>query len=219
MEWRLLAALPEVDRARVLDAARPRHFARGEVIFHEGDPGESLHLIRSGRVAVRLATEHGETAILSVVGAGEAFGELALLRRSRQRTASVLALEPTETLMLTRGAFEQLRSRHPSAERLLVGLLADRVDELSQRLLEALFAGVDRRVAMRLIGLLEVYGNGSAGDVVIPLTQDDLAGLTGASRPTVNQVLQRLAAQGVIGLHRGRIEVHDAKALRHRAGL
>jgi CRP-like cAMP-binding protein len=100
-----------------------------------------------------------------------------------------------------------------------MALLAERVDELSQRLLEALYVGVERRVLRRLLELVEIYGDSalSGSDTTIPLTQDDLAGLAGARRPTVNQVLQRLATQKVVVLKRGSIVVTDPTELRRRA--
>jgi CRP-like cAMP-binding protein len=217
VEWALLGPLPPVARARVLDAARSRRYKRGEVVFHEGDPGDSLHLVRTGRLAVRVSTETGESATLRLLRPGDAFGELSLVRprESHRRTATVTALEPVETLVLPGTTFEKLCASDPQVVRLLTALLAERVDQLSQRLVEALYVGVERRVFRRLLELVEIYGGGHSS-AVIPLTQDDLAGLAGAARPTVNQALQRLAAQGVITLRRGSIEVNDATALRRR---
>ena len=206
-------------RERVLAAAHRRDFARGQVVFHEGEPGDSLHLLAAGRMAVRVSTESGESATLRILQPGEVFGELALVRRGGQhrRSATVAALEPATTFALSRPVFDSLTSHHPEVERLVVSLLADRVDQLSHRLLEALYVGVDRRVFRRLVELLDIYG-GRGIAAVIPLTQEDLAGLAGATRPTVNQVLQRLAAEGVVELRRGSIRVLDAKELRRRAG-
>ena len=218
MTWPLLAPLDPAERERVLAAARPRHYARGEVVFHEGDPGESLHLVQSGRFAVRVSVPSGDTATLSVVAAGEAFGELALLRQSRDRTATIVALEASSTLVLSRSDFVALRTAHPGVEQLVVETLARRVDELSQALLEALYVGVDRRVIRRLVDLAAAYETPGSATVTIPITQDDLAGMAGATRPTVNQVLQRLAADGTVALGRGRIELLDVPGLRRRGG-
>jgi CRP-like cAMP-binding protein len=188
------------------------------VVFNEGDPGETLHLVRVGRLAVRLSTELGESATLRILKPGDAFGELALLGPSgdHRRTATVTSLERAETLALPRRAFVSLCGDYPQVERLLLALLVERVDQLSQRLLEALYVDVERRVFRRLAELVDIYSEGSATPV-IALTQDDLAGLAGATRPTVNQVLQRLASQGVVTLHRGSITVRDVPALRRRA--
>jgi CRP/FNR family transcriptional regulator, cyclic AMP receptor protein len=217
VEWQLLSPLGPDDQAQVLAAARLRRFAKGEVVFHEGDPGESLHLVRSGRLLVRVSTAGGDTATLSVLSPGDAFGELALVADNHERTATIVALEAAETLSLRRSDFDALCSRHPGVAKLLVQVLGRRVDELSQLLLEALYVGVDRRVLRKLVQLADIYGPG--GDsATIPITQDDLAGMAGATRPTVNQVLQGLAASGALVLGRGRIEVLDVTALRRRAG-
>lgn len=218
MEWQLLSPLSADDRAQVLAAARPRRFTRGEVVFHEGDPGESLHLVRSGRLAVRVSTIGGDTATLTVLSPGDAFGELALVGENNERTATVVALEPCETISLRRADFDALCRRHPGVEQLLVQILARRVDDLSRALLEALYVGVDRRVMRRLVRLADIYGPGS-DTATIPITQDDLAGMAGTTRPTVNQVLQGLAASGALALGRGRIELRDVAALRRRSGL
>ncbi len=216
VQWPLLASLPEADRVRVLEATRPCRFDRGEVIFHEGEPGQSLHLIQRGRLGVRVSRPTGESLTLNVLSPGDAFGELAAMGQAHRRTATVVAFEPAETLSLSGTAFKALCQKHPAVERLVVRLLVERVDQLSQRLIEALYVPVDQRLFRRLHELCEVYGRGMPG-TVIPLTQDDLAGLAGASRPTVNQVLQRLSAEGVVEVGRGRLQVLDPAALRLRA--
>ena len=75
MEWALLASLSEVERDEVLKAARRRSFDKGEVVFHEGDPADSLHLVDSGRLAVRSSTEGGDTVTLNILSPGSFFGE------------------------------------------------------------------------------------------------------------------------------------------------
>lgn len=217
MTRQLLAPLTEAERERVLRTARPYTFAKGEVVFREGDPGETLHLVRRGRLAVQVSIPSGDTATLCVLSAGDAYGELALLREGHDRTATVIALEPSETVALTRADFETLRREHPGVEQLLVEMLGRSVDELSRALIEALYEGVDRRVVRRLVDLADAYQVASAGPIAIPITQDDLAGMAGATRPTVNQVLQRLAAKGMVSLGRGRIDVLDLEELRRRS--
>jgi CRP-like cAMP-binding protein len=115
-------------------------------------------------------------------------------------------------LAISTQAFTTIRDTHPEVERLLVSALAHRVDELSGRLLEALYTGVDRRVYRRLLDLAEIFDDQSP-DGVIPLSQEDIATMAGASRPTVNQVLQRLVASGVITLGRRQIAISDLKGL------
>ncbi len=218
MDWPLLGPLSPVERSQLLASAKPRRFAREEIVCHEGDPSDSFHLIRSGRVAVRVSSPAGEVVTLNVLSAGDYFGELSLLRDrpSRHRTATLIALEDVETLSLSAAAFHALCERYPKVERVVVAFLARRVEELSYRLLEALYVSVDRRVYRRLVELARIYGD-SSKTVAIPLRQEHVADLAGATRPTVNQVLQKLSSQGIVELHRGRIDVVDLPALRRRA--
>ena len=217
MDW-LLHPLSEGERTAVLRAARRRDLERGEVVFREGDPADSVHLVLAGHLAVSVSTADGERATLNVVGPGSHVGELALLTRGapRERSATVVALEPSVTRVLTATAFRELCARHPAVQGLLVDLMAARIRELSTRLLEVMYVGLDRRLLHALVQLSEVYPP-HGGSHVIPLTQEQLADLVGGTRPSVNQVLQRLSSEGLITLGRGRVVVRDARGLRHRA--
>jgi len=128
----------------------------------------------------------------------------------------VVALEPAVTRVLPASGFAELRRRHRAAEQLLLTLLARRVEELSSRLLEATYDGLDRRVFRRLHELAELYAE-APGPVTVPLTQELLAELVGGTRPSVNQVLQRLVARGVVELGRGRVTVTDRGWLADRS--
>ena len=216
VEWRLLAPLSEADRDGVLKATRLRRYARNEVVFHEEDPGDCLHLVKDGRLGVQVGLDSGESLTLSVLSPGDAFGELAVLGKPHRRTATVVAWEPAETLSLTGAAFTALCRDNPRIERLVLTLLAERVDELSRRLIEALYVDVDRRVCRRLAELCEIYGQGVPG-TVIPLSQDEIAGLAGTSRPSVNQVIQRLAAERLLTAARRHIVVLRPDELRRQA--
>jgi CRP-like cAMP-binding protein len=216
MEWDLLASLADAERAELLAAAARRSYHRGEILVLAGDRSDSLHLVVEGRVAVEVATADGDRATLTILSPGDYFGELSLVAATseRRRTATVVALEPTRTLCLDVATFERLRARQPAFDRLLVTALAARVEQLSGRLLEVLYVGLDRRLQRCLLELAALYPGHS-----IPLTQDQLAGLVGGTRPSVNQALQRLSAQGIVELRRGRIVVHDLAALERKAGL
>lgn len=212
-EWPLLQTLADDDRRRVLAAARRRRYTRREVLWHEGDPGDTLHLIDSGRVAIRVATPLGDTATVTVLGPGDVVGELALIDGERgRRTASAVALEKTETLVLHHDAFEDLRREHPTVERFLVAVLAAQVRRLTAHLLDALYVPADTRVARRLMELHAVYDGGD-----IALTQEDIATLAGTSRATVNRVVGELEEAGAVELKRGSITVVDAARVERKA--
>src|SRR5215210_7167345 len=132
MSWSPFSSLSADELQPVIAIARRRSFERGEVVFHEGDPADCVHLIAKGRFAIRITTPLGDTAMLSVRGPGESFGELALVGPESVRSASVAALEPGATHAVYRGDFERLRREHPDVDRLLVSLLADQVRQLSR---------------------------------------------------------------------------------------
>jgi len=214
----LLDELSDQDRDRLLAVSGRRTFARNEVVFHEGEPGETLHIVQRGRLAVRVTSTGGDVATLAVLSPGRFFGELALLQDHHSRTATVVALESAETVTLSRAVFAEARRSHPELVDVVNRLLAETVERLSQALLEAMYLGVDERVARRLVELAEIYGSGTAR-IVVPITQDELAGMAGTTRPTANLVLGRLAEAGAVRLERGRIEVTDLAALRRNGGL
>jgi CRP-like cAMP-binding protein len=217
MDWPVLGSLPVDDQRRLIAGLRRRAYRRDEVIFHQGDPADALHLIASGHVTVRATLAGGEFVILAVLGPGDAFGEFALVSGSRPRGATVIALEQCETLSLGQDEFERLRTSYPGVDRFLVELLSARVDRLNRDLLEALYLPAERRVLRRLLYLCQLYA-GDEQRIVIPLTQEMLASFAGTTRPTANQVLGRLAADQMVEVSRGQIVVLNRKELDRRAG-
>src|SRR4051812_47815509 len=210
MQWPILSGIPEDDAIRVLSIARRRTFERREVVFHHGDPADSLHLVHTGRFAVRIQTPLGDTVMLSLLGPGETFGEIALLDDVGPRSATVVALEKAETRAIHKIDFEGLKARHPSVPDILARALALRVRRLSELLVEAHYVPADRRVLRRIA---EFSDDGT----VIPLTQEELSNLAGTSRATVNRVVRDAQERGELDVRRGRIEVIDATGLSVRA--
>jgi CRP/FNR family transcriptional regulator, cyclic AMP receptor protein len=208
VEWTLFSAVPNDDVRALLAIARRRTFARGEVVFHRGDPANALHLISAGRFAVRITTPLGDTATLAVRGKGDAFGELALVSENGERSATVQALEAGETRSVLRADFERLRHDYPGVDALLVAILAERVRRLSELITEAYYLSAEARVVRRLADLAELY-HGS-----VPLPQEALAELAGTSRATVNRVLRDLEERGIVSLGRARTVVEDVDRLR-----
>lgn len=207
----MLEGLSDDEIRRVIASARRRRFARQEVLFHEGDPATTLHLVAKGRIAVRVGTPQGEVAMVDLVLPGDVVGELALLAPGARRRATAVAMEPTETLSIEEATFSALRQADPALSDFLLQLLAARVHRLTDRLLEALYLPADVRLWRRILELAEVYGD------VVPLTQEDLAGLAGTTRATVNRALRREEKLGTIELHRGRVTVVDRAALLKRS--
>jgi CRP-like cAMP-binding protein len=213
VRFELLRDVPADEVHRVLTIARRRTFGRGEVVFHEGDPADSLHLVARGRFAIRVTTPLGERAMLALRGPGEAFGELALVSGPDSvRAATVESLDAGETHAVYRREFDVLRREHPRVGEVLLALLADSVRRTNVLLLDAYYAGADKRVRRRLLEL-----SAGAVDGVVRLTQEDLASLAGTSRATVNRVLREEQRRGSLELRRGVVAIGDADALQRRA--
>jgi CRP-like cAMP-binding protein len=211
MEWRLLQGVPSDEIRRLLSLARRRTFKRGEVVFHRLDPSDSLNLVVKGRFAIRVMTPVGDTVTIAVRGPGDAFGEMGLLGNA-PRSATVAALEESETFCLYKTEFDRVRREHPAVNEVLLAFLANEVRMLNERLLEALYVPAERRVRRRIVELADVYGGKE-----IPLTQEELAGLAGTSRATVNSVLRDEERRGAVELHRARTVVLDPAGIARRA--
>jgi len=211
VEWRLLAGVPPDQVRELLAIARRRSFARNEVVFHRDELGDSLHLIGKGRFSIRVMTPLGDVATVAIRGPGESFGEMALVAEEPRRSATVTSLEQGETFAVYRAEFERLRGDQPQVDALLFRFLTNEVRVLNERLLEALYLPVDKRVRRRLVELAGLYGD------TVPLTQEVIAELSGAGRPTVNQVLRDEEKRGTIELARGRTRILDVPGLARRA--
>jgi CRP-like cAMP-binding protein len=139
VDFPVLAVLDPGDRAQLLADLRRREFGRNEVLVHEGDPADSMHLIAKGRVLVTLMNPNAERVDVAILGPGKCFGELSMLKRPERRTSTITAIEPTETLVLRRDHLDRLRRRYPSIDRLIAELLAEQIHRLGNELLDVLF--------------------------------------------------------------------------------
>jgi CRP/FNR family cyclic AMP-dependent transcriptional regulator len=212
----LLGALPPETAEQVRRTALRRAFGADQVILREGEVATSLHVIVRGRVAVMLTCPHGHQLTFLIAGPGEFVGEPALLAADQRQSWTVRALEPAETLSVRRPDFESLLGRHPQVGRLVAAVLAERVRRLAARLQETVCLPVETRVRRRLVDLVAVYDGGTGG-TVIPLTQEELAGMVGTVRGTVNRVLRQEEALGSLLIGRHRLTVLDPDALARRA--
>jgi CRP/FNR family transcriptional regulator, cyclic AMP receptor protein len=211
----VLESIGESERRDLLRLAVRRRFARGEIVFHEGDPGESLHIVTSGVFLARSSSTLGALIGVNIFGEGSVFGELALLSDEPQRSATVVALHEGTTLALARSHFEALRARNPRIDRFLVSVLAKRNRRLTTHLVELLFAPAELRVYRQLLAFSDMVGPSPNGWV--RLRQSELAMLAGTTRSTTNRALRRAEERGLVELARGRVRIVDLSALRARA--
>jgi CRP/FNR family transcriptional regulator, cyclic AMP receptor protein len=209
---RLLDVLGPEERHEFICHLSPRRFRRGQTVFNDGEPGNCVHLVRSGRLDVQAATASGRTITLRVVHPGEMVGELALVSTHHRRNGRVRALEPAETLVMYRHDFEELRRRHPEVDRFMIAALAERVVCASELAVEMLLPP-ETRVWRLLAKLAEAYDPG-----LIRMSQDDIAHAAGTVRQTVNRVLRVGASQGVLVAGRGAVRILDRDAVERLAG-
>lgn len=224
---RRCALFASVDAAGLSDLARSlrrRRFRRNEVIFHQHDPGDALHVVRSGAVKIVLPSAGGEEAIIATLGPGDFFGELALLDGA-PRSATAMALEPSETWTLPRDVFGARLDRDAALrDALLVGL-ARELRRLTGHVEELHFLDLAGRLAMRLTRLAREAGptarEGEPTSPEIrldwPFTQSDLAAMIGGTRQSVNKLLSAFVDEGLVRIERDSLVILDLDALAARA--
>lgn len=219
MNWGILASLRQEERRRIISGARRRVFAAGDIIFHEGDPADSFHLLAAGHVTVWITSPLGESVVIDILGPGSVFGELALLGNGQVRAATVRALDRSETLSMSRRQFNDLRTRLPQIEEFLIQAMAASLRRMDTHLIEALFVPARERVLRRLVSVALLYSEDGSASTTVPVPQTVIASMAGTTRPTANQVLRAAAEDGVIALRRKTITILQPEELRKRAGL
>jgi CRP-like cAMP-binding protein len=198
---------------RLVGRLRQRRFRRNEVIFHQGDPGDSLHIVDEGSVKIILPSPDGEEAIIATLREGDFFGELALLDGA-PRSATAVALETTTTLALPRDAFMELLDQDRGLRDALLAGLAHELRRVTGHVEELHFLDLAGRLAMRLARLA---GDASPGADEVrldwPYTQSDLASMIGGTRQSVNKLLSELVADGLVVLEPDALVIPSVQAL------
>jgi CRP/FNR family transcriptional regulator, cyclic AMP receptor protein len=211
----LFAGLDAAGLESLARAVRPRRFRRGEVVFHLGDPGDALFVVSAGAVKITLPSEGGDEAIIATLRPGDFFGELALLDGA-PRSATAVALEPTETLVLPREPFRALVATEPAIRDALLAALARELRRLTVHVEELHFLDIAGRLAARLAHLATDHGKpGPDGTLRLdgPLTQTDLASMVGCTRQSVNKLLGLFVGDGLVALDRDAIVILDLDGL------
>ena len=211
----IFAALDPEVRQRVIAAAVPRTYRKGQLLFVENDPGESLIILRRGAVMVFRTAPTGERAVLTVLRPPEFLGEVALLD-SAPRSASAEAIEDTQALALSRGTFIELVHQNPKILDAVMRSLGGLIRRLTEQSADHVFLDLPGRVAKTLVRLA---GDTQAPMVTIELNQSQLAEMAGGSRQSVNQAIGSFASRGWLRTEGRRIVVTDLVALRRRAGM
>ncbi len=210
--------LPSSAAAALKARAVVRRFARGQALFHQGQVADRLLLLRSGRVKVTATTTTGREVVLAIRGTGDLVGELAVLDGA-PRSASAVAVEPVEALVLAADEFRSFLLEQPIVSLVLLQIVSRRLREADAGRIE--FAGLTTlgRVAARLLELCERFGQqeGDTIRIALPLSQEELAGWTGTSLESTGRALKTMRSLGWIETGRREIRVLDPGALRGAA--
>jgi CRP/FNR family transcriptional regulator, cyclic AMP receptor protein len=214
-----LEALTPEEAADLRASGRERHYDAGVALFHEGDDAGSVIVLLAGRAKLTVPLSSDREVIVAVRGPGDLLGELAALVDA-PRSATVVTIEPVDALIVSGSAFAAFLDRNARVGLVILRLVAERL--LYADLQQAQFATHDvvGRVAHRLVELTDRFGVETGDGIVldVPLSQEELAGWTGASREAVNKALQVLRSLHMIQTGRRRFTVLDADGLRRIAG-
>jgi CRP/FNR family cyclic AMP-dependent transcriptional regulator len=214
----LFTNLETADLDLILPLTREQPCPAGWILVHQGDTSGDMFAVLQGRVKV-VAQVDGEEVLLSIMGPGEVFGEIALLDGGA-RSATVTALETCRLLVLSRDAFRSLLFTVPTLGVRLLETLAKRIRTLTDRAESTSLRDVPARLAHATLGLAAQFG-APAGNgkirVTVNLSQQELANLIGASREIVNRWLGRFSKQKLLRHHKGVLTILDEERLRRLA--
>lgn len=213
----LFRVLSREDILATAQAGLSRIYAPGQIICHQGDPGDHLYTVIEGLVKIVFISGRGDEMVLNIMGPGEIFGELALLDGS-PRSASVVALKSTAAFMLPRVRLLELMSRNPGLADEFLKLIGGRIRHLTEQAGDLAFLDLGGRLAKLLLQLSARQGHVHRILLDRGLSQSDLAAMIGASRPAVNRALQSFAARGLISIQGRTIVLRDLDGLRKRSG-
>jgi CRP/FNR family transcriptional regulator, cyclic AMP receptor protein len=194
--------------------ARVASYQAGQEIFAKGSPGHTMIAVLQGDVKIVSPSPTGKEVVFNVIHAGEVFGEIAIID-GEERSAGAAAMTDCELLIIDRRDVLPMFGRHPEICMILMQILCRRLRRTSEQVEDVLFRSLEARVAKALLQLMEDAKHAEPRDpeIVLHLSQNDLAMIAGGSRESVNKLLQAWQREGWIALGRGSIVIRDAAAL------
>lgn len=211
----MFSGLQRDELLKFAELTRERTYPKGSVILFQGDPGDSLYVLRQGRAKVVLIGEDGREVILGVLEPGAHFGELALID-DQPRSAHVIAMEDSQLLILRREDFRRRVEANPSVAWALLTELSRRLRRADQKIGGLVLLDVPGRISRLLLDLSAETSNGT---IEKPLTHQTIAQMIGASRETVSRAMKEFQEEGLIRVERRRIAVANRDALEKRAQI
>lgn len=210
-ESELFADLNPGELERILADAHTVQLGRNEVLFNQGDPAEALYGVRGGRVAITLQSPDGRESVLALMEPGDMFGDMPLFD-GEPRSAAARALEASDLLYVPYPPIRAVLEERPALLWTVVAMLSRRLRSTDAALADSVFLDVTGRTAKRLLELA-----GDADSFALPITQEELAGLVGASRERVNKAISAFIRLGWLAQVDRRYRIADRVELSRRA--
>jgi CRP-like cAMP-binding protein len=210
----LFRDLPQSAIERIAALAVPRTYARGEAVFSQGQRGDAVYSVATGRVRISATGAGGQEVFLNIMEPGDMFGEIAVMD-GLPRTAGATALDETQLLVIKRMDFLKLLNDEPQLSIKLLQLLCTRLRWTSELVEESAFLPGPARLAKRLLVLATLHGRFTAPNrLELRISQAELAHFLGISRQIVNQHLGAWQKKGWVDLGHSRVAIRDRDALR-----
>ncbi|MGH9054248.1 MAG: Crp/Fnr family transcriptional regulator [Acidimicrobiales bacterium] len=207
----LFSAFDEAALRRLVATSRSLDCERNDIVFEEEDEADELFVVRSGRVAIGRRSMDGRESLVALMEAGDLFGEMSLFDQGL-RSASARALERSEVVRIPYGAVREALDARPELLWNVVSLLAERLRNTDSALADAVFLDITGRTAKRLLELA-----GAEDEFQLPITQEELAGLVGASRERVNKAISAFVRLGWIEQTDRRYKILQRERLAQRS--
>jgi CRP/FNR family transcriptional regulator, cyclic AMP receptor protein len=213
---RLFRGLSAATIQQIAALAIRRPYEPDALVFSQGDPGDSLYGVVTGKVRISASTREGKEMFLNIMEPGDTFGEIALLD-GNPRTATATTTAPCELMIIPRAQFLALLQREPTVAIHLLQLLCQRIRWTSAQAEDSALLTVPNRLARRLLSLAKLHGQHSPKGVQLIISQEEMGRFLGISRQAVNQYLQEWRTKGWVDVGRGKVTVLDESALQTMA--
>lgn len=207
----LFSGFDEAAMGEVVAASEIRSLRRNDLVFRENEPPDQLFVVKSGRIAIATTSGDGRESVMALMEPGDLFGEMPLFDGGN-RSAGARALEPSEVVAVPYGPVERILSERPELLWGVLRLLAQRLRATNAVVADSVFLDVTGRTAKRLLELA-----GDADEFVLPVTQEELAGMVGASRERVNKALSAFIRLGWLEQSERRYRITDREQLARRS--
>tara|TARA_B100000953_G_scaffold282276_1_gene260362 strand:+ start:656 stop:1315 length:660 start_codon:yes stop_codon:yes gene_type:complete len=195
----------------IVEKSDVQELRRGDILFSEGDTANDLYIVLNGRVAIANRSFDGRESVIALMESGDLFGEMPLFRPDG-RSADARVLENSSVVVIPYAPVKALYIEHPEMLWKIVDMLAERLKIMDIALADSMFLDVTGRTAKRLLELA-----GENEEFELPVTQEELAGMIGASRERVNKSLASFIKLGWLTQNGEKYVILDRKQLEIRS--